>query len=209
MLVWWESLGILGQVFACIAIPATLILLIQTVLLFLGIGGEADSDADGDGGEPLDGIFGDDLPAEAPQDGPAETGLRLFTFRGMIAFFAVMGWTGIVCVKSGLHLSLSVGLSLVAGALALIGVAFLLKLVLSLQYDGTENVRNALGAGGTVYLRIPPCRTGRGKVNLLIQGAWTEKYAVTDEETELGYGEEVVVVGVSGGTTLIVKRQNT
>ena len=35
---WWMSLTGMGQVFACIAVPATLILFIQTVLMIIGIG---------------------------------------------------------------------------------------------------------------------------------------------------------------------------
>ena len=47
MMDWWNSLTSLSQIFYCIAIPSTLLLLIQTVLLFIGIGDEADgADAD-------------------------------------------------------------------------------------------------------------------------------------------------------------------
>ena len=38
MFEWWQSLGIAQQVFYCIAIPATLIIVIQTILLMLGMG---------------------------------------------------------------------------------------------------------------------------------------------------------------------------
>ena len=33
---WWNSIGLISQIFYCIAIPATLILLIQTVLMLFG-----------------------------------------------------------------------------------------------------------------------------------------------------------------------------
>ena len=49
---WWTELGNAGQVFACIAIPATVMLLIQMALTFMGLGGDgadAEADADGDG----------------------------------------------------------------------------------------------------------------------------------------------------------------
>ena len=51
MLLWLESLTVLERIFLYIAVPATLILLIQTVLLLVGLGGqEADgADLDGDG----------------------------------------------------------------------------------------------------------------------------------------------------------------
>ena len=59
---WWISLGSAGQVFACIAIPATLMLLIQTILTLIGIGSDSDadvavdSDADADIGAEIDGV---------------------------------------------------------------------------------------------------------------------------------------------------------
>ena len=45
MIDWWNSLSIAAQVFACIAVPASLVLLIQTLLMLIGIG----EDADGEG----------------------------------------------------------------------------------------------------------------------------------------------------------------
>ena len=52
---WWEALSSLGKVFACIAIPATLVLLIQTILSIIGLSG-SDGDADvPDGGIDIDG----------------------------------------------------------------------------------------------------------------------------------------------------------
>ena len=47
---WFTSMSIAGQIFTCVAIPATLVLIIQTVLMLIGAGS---SDADG---------LGDDLP---------------------------------------------------------------------------------------------------------------------------------------------------
>ena len=43
---WWTSLGSAGQVFACVAIPATIILFLQTLLTIIGLGGGHDDGAD-------------------------------------------------------------------------------------------------------------------------------------------------------------------
>ena len=40
MVEWWMSLGSAGQLFACIAIPATLILFLQMILTIIGFGGD-------------------------------------------------------------------------------------------------------------------------------------------------------------------------
>ena len=79
---------------------------------------------------------------------------------------------------------------------------------MGLQYDGTENIKDALGVSGTVYIRIPPSRSGKGKVNLVVQGKLCEKNAVTDEETMIERDEEITVIGISGEETLIVRRKN-
>ena len=40
---WWESLTLLGQVLACIAVPSTLIMLIQLVMMLTGMGDDGDA----------------------------------------------------------------------------------------------------------------------------------------------------------------------
>ena len=54
MLQWWNSLSSFSQVLACMAIPATLILLIQTVLMFLGLGSDGGADVDTDADVDID-----------------------------------------------------------------------------------------------------------------------------------------------------------
>lgn len=194
---WWISLGNAGQIFACIAIPATLILLLQTLLTLFGFWGD-DGDADTDFDDADDAFHDHDS---------LDGGLRLFTLRGFIAFFSVMGWMGMICCELELSLPLSIIISAVSGFLAMILIAAIMKWLMGLQYDGTEDIRNALGVSGTVYMRIPPSRSGKGKVNAIINGKLSEKYAVTDEETMINNDEEITVVGISGEDTLIVRRK--
>ncbi|MBO5786551.1 MAG: hypothetical protein J6R45_04425 [Clostridia bacterium] len=212
MIDWWIALGSAGQVFACIAIPATVILLIQMILTLIGLGSDNDVDTDGaeaDGADSADEGLVLDEADEAFQKGEAfDAGLRLFTLRGLIAFFSVMGWVGTICCGEGISLTLSILISVASGFLAMFVIAALMKWLFSLQYDGTEDIRDALGVSGTVYMRIPPSRTGKGKITAVIQGKLCEKYAVTDEETMLNRDEEVTVVGISGEETLIVRRKH-
>lgn len=221
MIQWWTELGLAGQVFACIAIPATVMLLIQTILTLIGLGGDSDVEgdvdaevdaevefdaADGDA-DGSDGIFGQDGDSDADGD-VLDGGLRLFTLRGIIAFFSVMGWTGTVCAGADLALPVSILVSVSAGLGAMIIIALVMKWLFGLQYDGTENIKDAIGVSGTVYMRVPPARTGKGKVNVVIQGKLCEKNAVTDEETIIERDEEITVIGISGEETLIIRRKN-
>ena len=79
--------------------------------------------------------------------------------------------------------------------------------MMKLRTDGNLDNRNAIGVSGKVYLTIPPARGGAGKVQLMLQGVFAECNAVTDEEAPIPTGAEVVVVGISGQTDLVVRRK--
>ena len=212
MTAWWLALGTVGQVFACIAIPATVILIIQMILTLIGMGGDnMDADADTDGADGFDGVDTDIDDGGVPDDADldiADGGLRVFTLRGLIAFFSVTGWVGTVCCEFDLNLPITILISIASGLLAMFAIAAIMKWLLKLQYDGTEDIKDALGVSGTVYMRIPPARSGKGKVNVIVQGKLCEKEAVTDDETVINRDEEITVIGISGGETLIVRRKN-
>ena len=211
MLAWWESLDALARGFAFVAFPATALLLIQTVLTLLGLGHDTDADMDltididGDGVPDIPDISAADAASIGDQDAGVGAGLQLFSLRGIIAFFAVGGWAGLAFLRSGMDRGLAVLLAVASGALAMVLTALILKSFLRLQYNGTLDVRNAVGLSGTVYLTIPPARSEAGKVTLLLQERLTQLDAVTDCETPIKTGAEVIVVGISGKTTLIVQ----
>lgn len=189
MTVWWESLDTLGKVYACIAFPSTLILVIQIILSIVGFDGDGADIADGD-----------------VSDFAFDDGLSIFTVRGVIAFLAVGAWTGL-SVSDTISPWLRVGISLAAGFAAMLAVALLFKLIMRLQDDGTLDVKNAVGLVGTVYLTVPAKRQGAGKVNVLVQERYAEIEAVSDDGESLSYGTPVQVVGVLGERTLIVTKK--
>ncbi len=216
MFAWWESLSAVSHVFACIAIPATVVLLVQTILMLIGIGTEggddfdapeleADVDTDIDV-DVSDGVFGDGV-LESDPDPLGLDGLRVFTVRGIIAFLVVFGWVGVMLDSSGAALWLSLPIAAVCGFAMMLLLAFLMRSVMKLRSDGNLDNRNALGVSGKVYLTVPAERKGEGKVNILLQGSYVERNAVTDEAEPIATGSEIVVTGLSGQTTLVVKRK--
>ncbi len=148
-----------------------------------------------------------DFTAEATTVDAAAGGLRLFTLQGLIAFFAVFGWSGLLLLKSGLAPAASVVLSVLFGLAAMLLMAWLFKAMLRLQQDGTMNIKNALGKSGTVYMNIPAKRENRGKISIVVQDRLVELDAVTDEEEPIKTGAEVTVVGISNNAVLIVRRK--
>lgn len=212
MFEWWNSLSTFAQVLSCIAIPATLVLLIQTILMLIGIGSDnADvGDADGDVGDidtdiaDSDGVFGEDV-LEVDSDPTGLDGLRIFSVRGIIAFFVVFGWVGVALDEAGLSVAPTLIISALCGIIVMFLVALLMRWVWRLQSDGTIDKRNAIGVSGSVYLTVPANREGVGKVNLTVQGSFVECEAVTDEAESISTGKEIVVIGLSGQNTLVVK----
>ena len=216
---WWNSLGTMSQVFYCIAIPATLLLLIQTVMLLIGLGNDSDGLGDGIDGDIddidgidfssddlPDGVFGEDSVSEVP-DASGLDGLRIFTVRGIIAFFVVFGWVGILMQEMNAHLALTLTVATASGFAMMMALALLFRAVLKLRNDGNTDNRNAIGTSGKVYLTIPPSRSGAGKVDVMLQGRFVERNAVTDEAEAIPTGAEIVVIGVSGQVNLVVKRK--
>lgn len=230
---WWNALTLATQIFYCIAIPATLVLVIQTILMFFGFeDGDADADFDADidadadldfdteldadipddidftDADITDGVYGDEI-ADAAEltDAAGFDSLRLFTVRGIIAFLVMFGWVGVVMTEAEINLILTLIVSTVCGFAIMVLVAYIFKAVMKLRSDGTADNRNALGGAGKVYLTVPPSRQGEGKVNVMLQGAYVERNAVTDESEAIPTGSEIIVVGVSGQTTLVVKRK--
>ena len=206
---WWNSLELATQIFYCIAVPSTLVLLIQSVLTFMGIGDGIDADVDTDVDLDLnaaDGVFGDNQPAEAPDTDGME-GMRLFTFRGIVAFLVVLGWVGVAMSASGVSLYITIPVALVCGFAMMFSLALILRAVMRLRSDGNTDNRNAIGIAGKVQLTVPPSRTGEGKVHVMLQGAYVERNAVTDDEEAIPTGSEIIVIGVSGQTDLVVKRK--
>ena len=213
---WFQSMTLAGQIFACVAIPSTLVLLIQTVLMAIGVGSESDGFADeipdgdvADADVPddvSDGVFGTNEVSDVV-DNAGLDGLRIFTFRGVIAFLVVFGWVGVLMDHAGCQLWLTALVATLCGAAMMIVMSLLIRAVMKLRDDGNADNRNAIGVSGKVHLFIPAKRRGDGKVHLMLQGSYVERDAVTDDEEAIPTGSEVTVIGLSGQTTLVVTKK--
>lgn len=200
--VWWSSLGTLGQIFATAAIPATVVMVLQTVLLLIGFAGH-DGDCDHELGDCESDASGD---AEDLHDGAHHMdGLRLFTVRGIVAMLAIGGWTGVALCDAGVGTVLSSVIAIIAGLAALFLAAYVIKLSLKLQDDGNFNIKNAVAHTATVYIPIPPSREGIGKITMNLQERFVELDAMTDHGEKLPTGAMVQVVSVTDKNEVIVR----
>jgi len=192
---WWSTMSTLEQVLFILASSSTAIMIIFLIMMLLGFDSdEFDSgdvpnlDADGINDEPLTGI----------------AGLKVLTLRGALVFFAIGSWTSYLLVSSlGVLWGLLIGV--VVGVIAAYIQALAFRATLRLESSGNIDYNNAIGKIGSVYLRIPKKRLGKGKVSIIIQDRLTEVDAVTDQEDDLLPKASVEVVGLLDATTLIVK----
>lgn len=208
MISWWSSLSIIEQVLALIAIPATIILILQTVFLmfssFGGDGDDFDTGHDGDISHETDPSGGG---SDNEHDFEHESGLRIFTVRGFITFFCVFGWSGLMLMRSNVSPTFSISIGLLLGLAFMVLFAWIFAQFLKLQSNGAIDISATLGVGGTVYIPIPGKRNGIGKISATIAGRYSEYEAVTDEKDTIPTQTPVTVVAISNSNTLVVMRK--
>ena len=193
MIQWWNSLDLFARVYALIAVPATLVLILQTLLLFFGFGADEDG-IDLNGNDQID----------TPGDGGGD-GLVLFSVRGIMAMLCVGGWSGLALYASGVNRPVTVIVSLVCGIAALFVIAYLMKAAMKLQSNGAITLGTAIGKTGRVYIPIPPKAEGSGKITLTVQERFIEADAVTTADRKLRTGEVVRVVATDETGLLVVE----
>ncbi len=187
----FNSLEPLQKFFWTIACAASLVFIIQTIMTFVGLGTDTDVDAG-----PMDGSV------DSMEDGSLS---GVFSFRNLINFLLGYGWAGVLLhnsIESGLLLQV---VAIVVGLLFVLAFVFMFRQVMKLSHDGSFKMQEAVGLKADVYLRIPAARSGRGKVQVSVKGSIHEIDAVTDNDTEIATGGQVVIVEVLGDDLLLVK----
>jgi len=199
---WWQGLGLVGQIMACAAIPMTIVMLLQLVLMIIGAGfGEgSDNDIDSEGSVGNN----DDHPANEAGSNTSSI-WRIFTIRGIVAFFAIGGWAGLATLAAGVPVLWAIQIALLAGVAALLLASFIIQLALKMQDSGNLNLNNALAQVAEVYITIPPSRTKFGKVTMLLQERFVELDAVTDLDSEIRPHTKVEVVALADKGCLVVR----
>jgi hypothetical protein len=124
---WWDALSAFEKLFWYIAVPFSIILVIQLVLSFIGIGNNNEDIgsviADTAGFDAHAGDIITSVPVEhhhSENHIKQETGFCILTLRNFIAFFAVFGWGGIVGVRLGLSHILIILIAFVLGILMML-----------------------------------------------------------------------------------------
>ncbi len=188
---WFNSLPIFEKVYWIVAIVASVILGILLIMTLFGsdaddMSGDVDTDIEGDHG----------------------IGFQFLSFKNLMGFFTIFGWSGIACLENGLSKGITVLISVICGLLMMTAMAALFYYLAKLQSSGTLKLQNALNQIGEVYLTIGANRSKIGKVSINVQGTLRELEALTDEDRDLIQSNVVRVKEVTANGILIVELLN-
>ena len=188
---WFAALSLFEKVYWVTALISSGIFIVLIILTILG--GDADD-------------MGGDVDAEV--DGDSGIGFQFLSFKNLMGFFTIFGWTGIACLDNGLTTSVTVIISVICGLFMMTAMAALFYYLAKLQSSGTLKLKNALNQVGEVYLTIGSKRSSIGKVSINVQGTLRELEALTDENNDLVQGNVVQVKEVTDNGILIVQLLN-
>ena len=190
MLEFFEGLSVIGKVFWSTALLGSALLVV--ILIMSLMGGDMDGDMEADG---------TDFDAD---DGGV--GFQFFTFKNLVAFFTIFGWTGISCLENGFSNGLTIIISTIAGLIMMALTSLLFYWMSKLAQSGTLKMKNAIGAIGEVYLPIGAKRSNIGKVQIKVQGSLRELEAITDSSETLSTTTIVKVVDIVSAELLLVEK---
>ncbi len=182
-----DNLDPVLRTFWLIAIPASLIFLIQTIMTFAGV----------ESGDGLEADFDGDLHSV---DAPFE----LFSLRNLINFLLGFSWTGISFFSTVSNTILLFILALGVGLLFVYLFFLIIKQVQKLAENNSFQISSTLNKTAEVYLTIPERKTGKGKIMISINGTFHELPAMTENE-RIPSGATVKVIKVESNTILIVE----
>jgi membrane protein implicated in regulation of membrane protease activity len=185
-----KELPAFQQAYWIIALIGSVVFVVIFILTFLG--GDTDADMEADAGD-----FDSD-------DGGV--GFQFFTFKNIVAFFTIFGWSGLSCIDANLSTTSTLIISTIAGIIMMVLTSLLFYWINKLAESGTLKMKNAIGAIGEVYLPIGANRSKMGKVQIKVQGSLRELEALTDENEDLKTGTVVKVIEIISAELLLVEK---
>jgi len=189
MMDFFDGMSTLEQTYWIIALIGSAVFLVIFMLTFIGGIGDTDMEADANDFEADDG----------------GVGFQFFTFKGIIAFFTIFGWSGVVSIDNELSATATLIISIIAGFIMMVLTSSLFYWMHKLAESGTLKMKNAVGVIGEVYLPIGAKRSKMGKVQIKVQGSLRELEAITDEEENLKTGTMVKVTEIVSAELLLVE----
>jgi len=182
---WWNALSFEEQMYLGAALLASGVLIIQLVLNLLGAG------------------VIDDMPDSV--DGSHGSGSGIFSIRTIAAFFAGLGWVGVIFLRQGGSSVLAASLGTITGLALMAGTIYIMRSFSRMQDSGTLNYANAIGSIAKVYVTIPPARGPGGQVELVLQSRTIFAEAYANAPGGIKPGTKVRIVGLDSPNSFLVE----
>ena len=174
------------RTFWYIAIPTSLIFLIQSALAIIGIdGGDADIDTDTDVGDAGFGAY--------------------LSLKNLINFLLGFAWTGVFMYNDFSNKTSLVFTAILVGMAFVFLFFFVMEKMKDLAEDNSFKIEETIGQIAEVYLPIPADFEGKGKVLVNVKGSTHELQAITKGD-RLETSSMVKVLSVKNNSILIVEK---
>ena len=162
MLEVFNNFDTLLKGFWMVAIPSSVIFIIQMILTFIGSDASDGTSADFDGD-----LNGGDTP------------FQLFSFRNLMNFLLGFSWTGISFYKIIPNQTVLILLAIAVGGLFVYFFFLIIRALMRLSEDNTFKLSETIGKTAEVYVPIPENKSGRGKITISVRGTMHELEAMT------------------------------
>jgi len=192
---WFNSLDTFLKTYWIIAGAASLIFIIQTIMTFIGL----------EASDGLNADFSADFNADFNGDTHFEGPFQLFSIRNLVNFFLGFGWGGI-CFYNTFSSKVWVSFfAFLTGVIFVFLFFFIIKQFLKLGKDNTFQIKDTLEKAADVYLAIPEAKSGKGKIQISVKGAFHEIDAMTEGERIPTGGKAQVINIIDNQTVLVIK----
>ncbi|MGV8826777.1 MAG: hypothetical protein ACWA6U_00530 [Breznakibacter sp.] len=188
MIDYIQQLEPLLKGFWMVALPVSLIFIIQTILSFIGMDGADGTTADFDGD-----LSGGDAP------------FQLFSLRNLINFLLGFSWTGITFYKTIHSPVVLIAVAILVGVVFVLLFFVVIRQLQRLAEDNSFKMTDCLNKTAEVYVPIPALKKGKGRILISVKGSVHELDAMTDHQ-RLETGTMVKVVEIENSNILIVEK---
>lgn len=184
---YFAHLDPLLRMYWFVAIPASAVFVIQTILTFVGL----------DSAHHIDFV-------DADSHGDAD--FQIFSLRNLINFLLGISWSGISFYDIIPNSIVLVIISCCMGCAFVYAFFLIITQIQKLAEDNSFRFADALNKTAEVYVPIPAQLSGKGKVVVSVKGSVHELEAITNQGS-IATGSIVKVVGIEGNLLIVEKAE--
>lgn len=185
---FFDAMEPLLRVFWYIALPVSLIFIIQSIMTFVGLDGH------------------DHAAADVHHDAPiGDDGVQILTIRNLINFLLGFSWAGISFYNVIQSTFFLISIAAIIGILFVALFIYLLLQIQKLNEDNSFKIDKTLHKTGSVYLAIPENKSGKGIIQISVNGSVHELNAITAQE-RIETGALIRVVKVEDNNLVLVEK---